>query len=322
MKHLISAVIIAVIALFLLFVVSFVPRLVHVAKVSVQVVDEEGRPVEGADVGITFNLKSTTREATKGGTDANGSFTATGSSRDGVIGVVAAKEHYYDSELGHRFLIRRWGLWQPWDKKIQVRLRPVANPVPMYVRNSSFKFPVIGKRIGFDMTKSDWVKPYGEGTRPDIFFLINRNYRDNDHFEATLSITFPDPNDGIQLVLDRWGGAYGSGSEYKLPRVAPEGGYRSTLMKTASSGSHGYKDDRSNDNNYIFRVRTERANGQVRRAMYGKILGDIQFAPLAGDNGAIVMHYYLNPDHSRNLEFDPKRNLFTSLPDREGVARP
>lgn len=306
----------------LLLVCGAVSYFLHVAKVSVQVVDEEGRPVEGTAVTITFNAAALSKDATKGDTDANGSFTATGSSRDGVIGVVAAKVRYYDSELGHSFLVRKWGLWQPWDKKIQVRLRPVVNPVPMYVRNSSFKFPVIGKRVGFDMTRSDWVKPYGEGTRPDVFFLFNRNYQDTDNFEATLSITFPDPNDGIQSVKDRWGGAYGSGSEYKLPRVAPEGGYRSTLMKTASSGRHGYKDDGSNDNNYIFRVRTERSNGQVRRAMYGKILGDIEFAPLAGDNGAIVMHYYLNPDHSRNLEFDPKRNLFTSLPDREGVARP
>ena len=291
----------------------------RVAKVSVEVVDEEGRPVEGADVGITFNLKSTTREATKGGTDRSGIFSTVGWSRGGVIRGAVRKPHYYDSFFSHNFYVTRLLLWQPWDKKFKVMLRRVVNPVPMYERNSSFTFPVMGKKVGFDLVKSDWVKPYGTGNRPDIFFLWE--YRDDgQHYEATLSITFPDPNDGIVLVKDP---SFDYGSEYRLPRVAPAEGYRSIHTKRISTGrGYGYQSDVSTQNNYIFRVRTERVNGKISRAMYGKIVDDIGLSPSSGEHGAMHIHYYLNPDHTRNLEFDPKKNLFTSLPETEGVALP
>ena len=55
--------------------------------------------------------------------------------------------------------------------------------------------------------------------------------------------------------------------------------------------------------------------------MYGKIRNDIEFAPRS-KIVKIKMHYYLNPDYTRNLEFDPKRNLFTNLPKFEKVGQP
>lgn len=61
--------------------------------------------------------------------------------------------------------------------------------------------------------------------------------------------------------------------------------------------------------------------GKLKRAMYGKILDEIKFAALS-KNGEIGMHYYLNPDDTKNLEYDPEKNLFKSLPSGEGVALP
>jgi hypothetical protein len=52
--------------------------------------------------------------------------------------------------------------------------------------------------------------------------------------------------------------------------------------------------------------------GNVKSALYGKIYGDF-------------MHfsYYLNPTpNSRNVEFDPKRNLSKNLSNMEGVSEP
>jgi len=40
-------------------------------------------------------------------------------------------------------------------------------------------------------------------------------------------------------------------------------------------------------------------DGKVVKALYGKIYGDF-----------FDMVYYLNPDGTRNIEYDPKRNLF------------
>jgi hypothetical protein len=74
-------------------------------------------------------------------------------------------------------------------------------------------------------------------------------------------------------------------------------------------------------NNYIFRVRSEvDENGKLKQAMYGKIRGDLWYTP--GSGGKIKMHYYLNPDYTRNLEFDPERTLFIGLPKNEGTGQP
>ena len=65
--------------------------------------------------------------------------------------------------------------------------------------------------------------------------------------------------------------------------------------------------------NYYFRVRTKVDDGgNIVSAYYGKIYGDfMQFS------------YYLNPTpNSRNVEFDPKRNLMTHLKFDEGVSAP
>jgi len=43
--------------------------------------------------------------------------------------------------------------------------------------------------------------------------------------------------------------------------------------------------------------------------MYGKIKGKIEFEPRRSKTAKIYLYYYLNPDYTRNLEFDPKRNL-------------
>jgi hypothetical protein len=50
----------------------------------------------------------------------------------------------------------------------------------------------------------------------------------------------------------------------------------------------------------------------AERAHYGKIYGDF-----------MNFTYYLNPTpNDRNVEFDPKRNLFTNLKDDERVTMP
>ena len=76
----------------------------------------------------------------------------------------------------------------------------------------------------------------------------------------------------------------------------------------------GAKDDMNNPNrNYFFRVRTVKNDeGNIVSAYYGKIYGDfMQFS------------YYLNPTpNDRNIEFDPKQNLISSLDALEQVSAP
>ena len=69
------------------------------------------------------------------------------------------------------------------------------------------------------------------------------------------------------------------------------------------------------------RVRSEVKSGKLVKAMYGKILEDIALAHPSKKGGypLIQFKYFLNPDYTTNLEFDPKHNLFTTLKDFEQV---
>jgi hypothetical protein len=72
--------------------------------------------------------------------------------------------------------------------------------------------------------------------------------------------------------------------------------------------------------NYFFRVRTILdKDGNIESALYGKIHGDFQL----DHHGNIGFTYYLNPTpNDRNVEFDPKQNLFKNLPSSEQVRQP
>ena len=101
-------------------------------------------------------------------------------------------------------------------------------------------------------------------------------YNSEVDFDTRLELSFPNKLDGIQLVKEN----RRFGSDLKLPRMAPETGYQNKLIRSRSRvpGAPG-EDDQKEDNNYIFRVRSEERNGKLVRAMYGKIHGDIYIYP-------------------------------------------
>jgi hypothetical protein len=62
--------------------------------------------------------------------------------------------------------------------------------------------------------------------------------------------------------------------------------------------------------------------GNVIGGLYGKIDGSMECFPKNVDTAFVTFAYYLNPDGTRNLEFDPKRNLNKKLPNGQGVSKP
>ena len=312
------------IVMLLLFAVAMQPAPTYalgMVKLVLRVVDEQGQPVNGAQVKLRFQGGGLDKDRTIGETDDKGTYSASGLSSDGVTGGGVYKDGYYKSVFHHDFYVTRFGMWQPWGKQLTVIMRPIVNPVPMYVRNNSFKLPALGKEIGFDLEKADWVIPYGLGTQADFIFKVEQSFENMDNYDATMFLTFSNPLDGIQVVKDDGGGDFNAGSQYRLPRTAPDTGYLPKLQRRISWGSSGRHSDMEDDNNYIFRIRSEvDKNGKLKRAMYGKIRGELRYA--VGEGGWITMHYYLNPDYTRNLELDPKRNLFIKLSDIENVRQP
>ncbi len=290
------------------------------AKLTIKVVSEDGNPIAGANVTIGFEAQKKNRQGimssiSKEVTSANGLITVTDKTL-GYIGYEAEKEEYYHSNGKYRFGTSEKGRWQPWNPEILVVLRKIENPVPMYSRNahvSPIKVPKLGKTVGFDLVEFDWVPPYGNGNHADFIIKLTSLYNSEVDFDTKLELTFPNKFDGIQLVKeDRK-----IGSVLKLPRMAPEASYQKRLIRSRSRvpGKPG-EDDQKEDNNYIFRIRSEEKNGKLVRAMYGKIHGDIYIDPPT----SIFFKYYLNPDYTRNLEFNPQQNLFKNIPRGERIG--
>jgi len=280
------------------------------AKLILKVIDEKGQPLENALVRIAKG-GATKKEAFKGKTNSEGYFSKIVETSDGIVGGAVIKDGYYKSNFNHSFFAKKFGRWQPWEKEITVIMRPIINQIPMYISDKWITIPELDKEIGFDLIKSDWIVPYGKGEVADFVFYVKRRYENIDEFEGTMILSFSNEFDGILEIKDDLGGIYGIGSIFRLPRFAPKGGYISNLKKSISAGSTGWHNDKNEDSNYIFRIRSKgNENEEISKSIYGKILGDIVFDIRGTDTADIKMRYYLNPDGTRNLEFDPERNLF------------
>ncbi len=291
------------------------------AKVTVKVVDEKGTSFSGEEVLVSFAVPEGTVQGIKavnisGFTDANGSY-AVSHETIGIVAFGIQKQGYYSSHGEYHFTNREGSRWLPWNSEIKLLLRKIEKPVPMYARNtqmSGLEVPVIGKEVGFDLAEYDWVSPHGKGKHSDFIFKVEKQFVNDFDFDSTLTITFSNKHDGIQLVKEN----RKHGSMFKLPRFAPKTGYHSKLIrKTKRSPGKSLESDFADDNNYIFRVRSEEKDGKLVRAMYGKIQGDIQVEPRGRKTATVLFTYYLNPDYTRNLEYGP--NLFKNLKDTERV---
>lgn len=287
----------------------------HKGKITLKVVDESGSPIRGASVGMGFEQYVNGHYKgipVSGKTDAEGKFSGAGHGTN-VVSVGAEKDGYYRSLGEYRFKEKKRWHWEPWNPEVTLVLRKIENPVPMYVKDtkaSLIEIPEIGKKVGFDLMEFDWIAPYGKGRYSDLIFLLTRAVRGNLDFESTLTITFPNKSDGL-IVINQ---DLTFGSQLKLPRLAPVSGYENKLVRMIKRElGKPLSENSDKNNNYIFRVRSEEINGNLLRAIYGKMYGDIEFDPRSSKTAHIFFRYYINPDHTRNLEFDPKRNLFTDL---------
>ena len=288
------------------------------AMITIRIIDESGEPIKNATVRIGFAQPKKAEggidsEFVEGITDSDGQFIATHKTI-GQIGYEIKKSSYYGSYGEYTFKSVEQNRLQPWNKEFKVVLRKIENPVPMYARDSKMSkkiiLPIAGVGVGFDLIEYDWVKPFGKGANPDLIIKMDSEYVSAQDYSASLTIYFTNKYDGIQIYKD----SRKNGSEFKLPRYAPEHGYLNKLSCSINSSSkEPTKFSFKEDDNYFIRVRSEEKDGKLYRAMYGKIHGGIEFYPKSSSTAVIIFKYYLNPDYSRNLEYDPKRNLFTGL---------
>jgi len=272
---------------------------------TIQVVGEGGLPISGADVSIayikppySYSDDPEYRGAISGTTDGSGVFSASHDDRSGRIGFSVTKSGYYEtrsscelkdpSENGN-------------DRNISstLVLKKIGKPVAMYAKQyTRIVFPEYNKPLGYDLTVGDWVGPYGKGINTDLYFTETHADPKSGYI---LSVSFPNPGDGIQefAVPDAE-----KGSSFRSAYEVPLDGYQPTVSQTEMTNPN---------RNFYFRVHTKLdGNGNVVSARYGKIYGDLsQFT------------YYYNPTlNDRNVEFDPKQNLLGGLQSFERVSEP
>ena len=265
--------------------------------------------MDGAEIGMGFDYG---RDATtiSGVTNHDGEFCATAPTV-GCITYGADKSGYYGT-VGKPYEYRgdpTNGRWQPWNPTLTVVLKKIINPVPMYAKRVNLGMPVFDKTVGFDLMEGDWVVPHGRGKVSDFVFLAELQKRSDEDYNYRLTLTFSNPADGIQSfdAVSRYG------SELRSPHQAPDKGYggKWVQVQIRKPGSAG-ENTRDENRNYVYRVRSNTdKNGNITGAVYGKIYGDF-----------MNFVYYLNPDGTRNVEFDPKRNLFKNLNQDEEVRQP
>lgn len=305
------------------------------AQITLRVKNDNGDPVPNIKVGAATFFKwklgegfgQDIHQQYSATTDADGIAVIRAESKRGDFGYSARDTPGFYRDYGNQFKLKevKDGRWEPWNPVIDVILKPILKPIPLYARKVGdgrpFEIPELHKSFGFDLEVGDWVAPHGKGRLPDLIFTLKELVpftAGTKPFDYVLSVTFPNEGDGIQSVF----AIPHRGSDLRLPRNAPEGGYAPKLEKQMAIFAEGkpMKYDTREDQNYFFRVRTILdEQGRVKSALYGKIAGDIKF----GVNRVLRFNYYLNPTSlDRNLEFDPKRNLFTRLRSLEEINEP
>jgi hypothetical protein len=291
-----------------------------IARITIKIIDTNGTAVVDANVSATFQnpeLNPTNwgtgrdNKIETGKTDPAGEVTFEGHS-DGELGGGVRKRGYYRGWWEpYKFSGRIEDRWQPWGVTLEVILKDVKGPTPMYARRVNRGLPTQNERTAFDMGVGDYVGPYGKGKLADIIFQLEVLHSAKNPDGRKLAVNFTNPRDGVLPFSPT---EEARGSELRSPYSAPDEGYLPNWAVTrgepTTPSSANYDPQK---HGYFFRIRTQiDANGKIVSANYGKIYGDF-----------MNFTYYLNPTpNDRNIEFDPKRNLFTNLKPAERVTDP
>jgi hypothetical protein len=293
------------------------------AKITFCVVNSIGSPVEDAKVDVGFYNPHKRDDGMIAYTKTDGYCSVSGVT-DSQMHYTISKPGFYTSESAYWFDRRndpkvvKDGRWQPWNPTNTVILKERRNPIPMYARNVRVVVPIMDRPIGFDLEKADLVAPYGKGSNADVYVSYAITNKDFLNYSNQITLLFSNQQDGfIRLPRD-------AGSEFESTYEAPTNGYQKELVlrRSFESGRIIKQDEIAESEYLVFRVRTiVDEKGNLVSARYGKLdaaIGHHKFDfgrfDSDGKTGGFLCSCYFNPSGTRNLEFDPKQNLFTNLP--------
>ena len=279
------------------------------ARFIVKVVDELNSPIPNISVSM-YPIRLHKVYSSK--TNENGICKIKGAT-DFMGSIWLEKKNYYTSTYGfefekvNRFLMR----WEPYPSKLTVVLRKKKNPIPMYAKKvENLKIPVLDKPVGYDLEKGDWVKPYGKGIISDfIFNPIKMKLKSWNYYDCKMLIYFNNEQNGLQnyeVPTDIQ-------SKYIWSYEPPKKIYGIKKLERISyclPPEHSHLNNSKENAKYIFRVRTKvDKDGNIISACYGKISRGFTFS-IFKNVCSFSFTYYFNPTGTRNLEYDPSKNLF------------
>lgn len=305
----------------------------HCAEVKIHVVDDSAHSFAGAKTVVGFAMvRLNSDDEHVGVTDANGLFSVSGRAEHSVYVRVEAPG-YYEARFDR--------LPRDQNLNLQVVLPKIIRPVPLFALRSAFgrqgseelqRALDSGESFGFDLEAGALVAPFGKGRIVDILFTIrskfngwlrndsevakarqhpvNRNMKEGDFrywngkWDGQLEIGFAGGKEGIFEQKD----SFRSYSRLKMPHNAPAHGYAPSKHYISNNYIPREKEVGTVDVGFFLRTRVKLdKDGEIVSANYSKVMGDFQFDA----RGSVGFTYYFNPvPNDRNLEFDPKRNLF------------
>ena len=320
------------------------------ARFSVVVLDlEEGFPISNATVRANFSKEIGLRAWTDSAcpdvaiatTDKNGECKLNGKTNCGRVCCWVSKppkKYYRDDGWGYKYKSKNiFGVWQPDNLVVTLRLQRVEHPIPLFVKKATLQnfkngiggFDGTNSVVRFDFLKGDWLPPYGSGEVADVEFKSTLNIKGKAWFsfeprkydwvyfynlgteliclnkDDGFSVFAPEPCVGIKI---RKADATPKTRRLGLINI----GRNQKFHKNGEDWDcQNYKDNFS-ERNISFRIRSKYDdNGNLKEAYYGKIYGDFE---IDGDEKKgvtrISFMYYLNPTSlDRNLEWDMKNNL-------------
>lgn len=310
------------------------------AKLEVFVVDETTeQPLANAEVTGLFSMRygwsavkgSPGSNVCEARTDSSGRCKLSGETNIGVVGcyVDKAPPGYYDHSGGGGYDFKRkdiFGVWQPDNLVVTVRVQRIENPIPLFVKRVGRKvpsgwskdiFPKGSDILRFDIMKGDFLPPVGNGVVADVEFTrlprqdfgegVNEGGYKGNSYRDSMEVRFTGNDNGVVEV------ARPSSSARLKVRTAPESGFKPRYLCWLSRDKHlKYETHRDEERCLCFRIRTRRnERGEIVEGYYGKIYGDIFFCGEHKDGKSYIpvasvgMLYYLNPSNlDRNLEWN------------------
>lgn len=278
------------------------------AKECFYVVDQDGRPVEGARIRGAFWTGGGMNdyEAVDGLTNTNGEYAAEGRSKY-KLRYTVSKDGYYSTNgevlyVGTRSVPAvKDGKWQPYGTRRKIVLKRIINPMQQKVFPGELHrvyIPVFKEWLGFDLEVFDWVAPYGKGCNKDVLLFFSSRKENSNNFEYHMKVSFTNQLHGgaYKLTKDTFSDfttAYAANTNMDFEQSF-------SFAESSKPGSSRVWNFLRTDSYLVFRTRTKVDDQKkLLSAHYGIISGDWTF----GDKYMIISDGCFNPiPNDTNLE--------------------